>query len=863
MSSILPADTDQQSPPPVSPPPLPPRKTFIQQQLVLENLLREVGGKLSDLYKKTRQWDFVTELAQTLGTNSERLSLLFKSVIDPSFSFTMEDNSIQSTSFDKSVAVTQEDDQWVIRLSDRPKPIRRTLDDIVHLKSHLATEHSLKVADEEGPPSCSALRELLSLCLSSNAIKQDCYVICFLSDEVQDFSLVNSKMKPSNDANASVVDTEIEKVPSDSDIKKQIKEASSDISIEELEGSPQVPKRTSNMASEAGQITSVSPPVSPLLKDQLVKSVSKPENSSDEILSETASETELRNEESKGSKSVYGSSATPDPVPSKPSKKKSTQKSKKVKNKEQEQTAVSLAAPQSSIEWDPTCLLEELYNDSQPGVITQANEENARYSGYLEKLPVNQRKPSVRKGWKLRFFRVTRGSVFYYDGETSAKATSFIRLADSKIVKHDNLQLEIIEKGSSNSLMLRVKNMQELATWYRVLSLESVHPTMTHRLSLSPSQSALTLIVDLGACSVRAGIVHENTYPQLFFPNVCAANGDKIIECGNEALLPEIRSTTKLIYPCRHRLRLDANVPMRDCFQFIIQKICKSLHLEPQNSNALISVSPVMPESEQVILAEILLEVLNFQSVLIQEQTTMALYSYNHTSGIVVNLGDSTDVVPIIDGFKVDAGASHSPYGGHSINENLSKLIAAEGIRYFSEAEMFIVRYIKENICFLSQNYLEDVCQCEESPSNYIRAVDVDRFQLTDHRKVIHLHSPLFKSPEGLFSPGLWGKDVLGLHEMVQKAIDQCPIDMRRQMARHIYLAGGTTLLIGLQERLQKELQALNPRLDVQVHGSENRQHAAFLGSGVLASLNSFSKSLVDAETWAAKGLSAMRQSEA
>ena len=194
MSSLPPsADTDQQSPPPVIPPPLPPRKTFIQQQLVLENLLREVGGKLSDLYKKTRQWDFVTQLTQTLDTNSERLSLLFKSVIDPSFTFTMEDNSIQSTSLDESVAVTQEDDQWVIRLSHRPQPIRRTLDDILHLKSHLAAEHSLKVADEEGSPSCSALRELLSLCLSRDAIKQDYYIICFLSDEVQDFSLVNSE----------------------------------------------------------------------------------------------------------------------------------------------------------------------------------------------------------------------------------------------------------------------------------------------------------------------------------------------------------------------------------------------------------------------------------------------------------------------------------------------------------------------------------------------------------------------------------------------------------------------------------------------------------------------------------------------
>lgn len=660
--------------------------------------------------------------------------------------------------------------------------------------------------------------------------------------------------------------------------------SSSGMSIGEYDCSPQVPKRQNSLpVTDPGSSPQSPPPLSP--QSPLATTNKPPESSSEEGSSvnieggeqggggRTTSESDTNTATApnklvtKGrSKSLFYDSeeATKISGVSMNNKKKGNSKSVKKGKIKVEDTAskVTLATPNLAVDWDPTCLLEELYNDCQPGAGQSSSGENSRHSGYLGKLPVNQRKPNVLKGWKHRFFRLTRGSLFYYEAENSTKAISFIRLSDSKIVQHnETLKLEIIEKGG-NFIMLRAESREEMYTWNRALQLEAVHPTMTHRLSLSPGRSDCVIIVDLGACSVRAGITNDNNYPQMFFPTICAVDDDKVIACGNEALLPGVRTSAKLIYPCRRRLRLDSTLPVRECFQSIFEKICKTLRVEPQNTSVLVCVSPVMPEQEQVTLCEVLLEVLNFKSILIQEQTTMALYSYNHTSGIVVNIGDSTDVVPIIDGFKVNSGTSHSPFGGHSITESLSKLATSHGIRYFSEAEMYIVRYIKESICFLSQDYPTDCVQCEESPLDYKRAVDVDRFQLSDHRKLIHLDSALFTATEGIFNPGVWGKDNTGLHEMVQKAIEQCPIDMRRQIVRHIYLAGGTTLLVGLQERLQKELECMYPRLEIQVHGSDNRHHASFLGAGVLASLNSFTRSLVDLDNWSANGLEAMKHNQ-
>ena len=42
-----------------------------------------------------------------------------------------------------------------------------------------------------------------------------------------------------------------------------------------------------------------------------------------------------------------------------------------------------------------------------------------------------------------------------------------------------------------------------------------------------------------------------------------------------------------------------------------------------------------------------------------------------------------------------------------------------------------------------------------------------------------------FKAPEGLFDLSLWGLDNAPLHKLVQKAVQACPMDTRREMWRY------------------------------------------------------------------------------
>ncbi len=80
-------------------------------------------------------------------------------------------------------------------------------------------------------------------------------------------------------------------------------------------------------------------------------------------------------------------------------------------------------------------------------------------------------------------------------------------------------------------------------------------------------------------------------------------------------------------------------------------------------------------------------------------------------------------------------------------------------------------------------------------------------------------------------------------------------------MARKIYLSGSTTLLPCLKERLQKEVSALaTTGMTVEVHAGDSRQHAAFLGASVLATLGSFQEYVITKKEFSASGFDVLKK---
>ena len=97
--------------------------------------------------------------------------------------------------------------------------------------------------------------------------------------------------------------------------------------------------------------------------------------------------------------------------------------------------------------------------------------------------------------------------------------------------------------------------------------------------------------------------------------------------------------------------------------------------------------------------------------------------------------------------------------------------------------------------------------------------------------------------PEAIFIPSLIqeGDTTPGLHELVHQSIQECDMDIRREMYMSILLSGGNTLFPGLPERLQKEVfKKVNKKLLVMVDDPEDRYYSIWHGGSILACLPSF-----------------------
>ena len=76
---------------------------------------------------------------------------------------------------------------------------------------------------------------------------------------------------------------------------------------------------------------------------------------------------------------------------------------------------------------------------------------------------------------------------------------------------------------------------------------------------------------------------------------------------------------------------------------------------------------------------------------------------------------------------------------------------------------------------------------------------------------------------------------------MIVESISKSDIDIRRDLFQNIILSGGTTMMKGFQERLQKQLPDISPQnVKVKVIGSNDRRYSPWVGASILSSLGSF-----------------------
>ncbi|XP_071478060.1 uncharacterized protein [Diadema antillarum] len=516
--------------------------------------------------------------------------------------------------------------------------------------------------------------------------------------------------------------------------------------------------------------------------------------------------------------------------------------------------------------WDPVPLLRELYSnvqrhkDQTTGNRYSRNESSPRSNrageismeGYMEKLPMGRRRASLIKKWKKRYFRAKAGNLFYYEDHKAKKSLGYIHLIGGKVTEISNKVLEVTDMRG-RVLLLRCSSKMEFEDWKNILTAET--GAFVPKSTMAPPISKRVIVVDLGGSSIRAGVLSESEtpYPQVFFPCVAATQGrskDKMAY-GFDALAPDCRSSSKMHFPFRKQAKLEQFKLNMAVTEGLLETAFSELCVDPIAYTLLVIVPFNMAPKMTEKLVEMIFDRFNVEGILVQEQALMALYSYKATSGIVVNIGERVDIVPIVDGYIVEKGVCRLPFGGRQITEHLTRLLTETGHRLFSEVEKYIGRLLKEKACFVAQDYHAELKFCSLDPELCSTYIDLEKYDVPDGTGTIKLDYSRFRCTEGLFHPEVWGKDHPGLHTLVYNAIQACNIEQRKAMAKSIYLCGGTTLLPGIAERLRTELTKMLPKSTVvKVHAAPERYHAAYNGANVLAPLTAFDNMCITKEEW-------------
>ncbi|XP_063983997.1 actin-related protein 6 isoform X2 [Diachasmimorpha longicaudata] len=299
----------------------------------------------------------------------------------------------------------------------------------------------------------------------------------------------------------------------------------------------------------------------------------------------------------------------------------------------------------------------------------------------------------------------------------------------------------------------------------------------------------------------------------------------------------------------------------KDCLSASLNH-CPTIITEP-----LFNFAPI-----QEAMVEIFFEEYECPSMLLVNATSLSYHHYKslHPESkacLVVDSGYSfTHIVPYVNGVKVKDGIRRIDVGGKLLTNHLKEIISYRQLHVMDET--YVINQVKEDSCFVSQDYFKDMERAKNKVENNMIAKDyvlpdytslrrgfLKELEPQSEHQTLRLNNERFAIPEILFNPSDVGIRQMGIPEAIVDSVKACGEETWPHLLANIMLTGGNCKFNGFQDRVYKDLRSLSPdEFKINVFLADNPETYSWEGGKLFASDPSLKTFLATREEYEEEG---------